>query len=337
MKTTLALVVMAVGFNLNAERIVIGTVKPVSAQQKTLSGCWAAALAMVAPSFGAAIPEEQLAREGPKFLHLDAASYQEITAYLNSGWHIDAASHSVWRTTALSFDGQSLPDATLLATLRIRQPVLLAYSSGTGPDHVVVAVGAELDETSPGTLSRIIVIDPLNAEQSERDWRALKSLLIGSWLPLEFANRDCGAAGAAFLHPECELQSGNQWTTFFMPAPKSTSLSARRPDCLEFGGIWEIPQNDMTAMTLFQNSLCFLSGGYRSRGAEVFDYAISGRSYRDGAVVRINRTGPSGCKTTMFGNIAYKADDVLVVVIDGTDGKCDLPSEFAEKRIWIRR
>jgi hypothetical protein len=338
MKTKIALVGIAIAFNVNAERIVIDTVEPVIARQQTLAGCLVAALDTVAGSLGAAIPQEQLARDAPKFLRFDNASYQEITTYLNSGWHSDAALHRFWMTSAISFVGSSLPDATLLTSFRDRRPVLLAYSSGDGSDHVLVAIGAEFSGPSQSesllSIGSVIVLDPLDGRKTERDWKMLKRLLIGSWLPINFASGDCGAIGATFLHPECGVELG---TLFSIPPPKSARQSAGPAACADFRGIWEVPQNDMWAMILSQTSQCFLFGDYRSRGVETFNYAISGRSYSHGAVVRIDRTSPSGCKTKMFGSLAFKANDVLLVAISSTDGQCDFPLKFEEERIWLRR
>jgi hypothetical protein len=71
---------------------------------------------------------------------------------------------------------------------------------------------------------------------------------------------------------------------------------------------------------------------------QFFHHAISGH-YLDGSnfSLKIARTNQmTGCTTVMFGSMTVVSEAQLRWVITSTDGKCDLPVNYTETRMWTR-
>lgn len=72
--------------------------------------------------------------------------------------------------------------------------------------------------------------------------------------------------------------------------------------------------------------------------APLFNHAVSGR-YLGGSnySITITRTNQiTGCTTVMFGSTTVISAAQMQWVITGTDGKCDLPANYTETRLWTR-
>jgi hypothetical protein len=69
-----------------------------------------------------------------------------------------------------------------------------------------------------------------------------------------------------------------------------------------------------------------------------FHHVISGRYLdRSSFSLRIARTNQiTGCATVMFGSMTVVSESQLRWVITSTDGKCDLPVNYTEARMWTR-
>jgi hypothetical protein len=115
-----------------------------------------------------------------------------------------------------------------------------------------------------------------------------------------------------------------------------TKAVAQSGDCISIVGTYQRP-SDKLVMSLFQNN-CEISGDIppprRSKGG--FNHTITGEWSDDKAgfevtIVRTNRD--NGCVTEMTGTV-YKKHKKVRMLIDGSDGKCDLPVSYSEDTVW---
>jgi hypothetical protein len=115
-----------------------------------------------------------------------------------------------------------------------------------------------------------------------------------------------------------------------------TKAVAQGSNCPTITGSYQRP-SDKLVMSLFQSG-CEISGTVpppsRSKGG--FNHTIEGEWSNDKAgfeitIVRINRV--NGCVTEMTGTV-YRKHKKVRVLIDGSDGKCDLPVSYSEDTVW---
>jgi hypothetical protein len=114
----------------------------------------------------------------------------------------------------------------------------------------------------------------------------------------------------------------------------STSAQAQTDKCSKVNGTYQ-RSHDKLVMTLRQNG-CEITGDVPP-GA--YNHTIEGlwSSADNGFDVKILRTSKGdGCVTKMTGFL-YKWRNNIRLVIDGTDGRCDIPADYRENSIWAAR
>lgn len=101
-----------------------------------------------------------------------------------------------------------------------------------------------------------------------------------------------------------------------------------------FGGMWRASESDGLIMDVQDSGQSIRSEVY-SGG---FDHAIEGKHTSSvKAYITIHRKNIStGCETRMYGTWSLIGANQLRSNISGTDGRCDLPTNFQETRIWNR-
>jgi len=172
-----------------------------AATQGASQWCWAACIQMVLRRHGvemdqATIVERTYGRDPFGRLPDWPASFETITRNLN-GWGIDQRGR---RYTIASRFGQGAPPAALLvAEMRARRPVILAYQSGPMSGHAVVCTGVTFTETPGGVVVHSIVVrdpSPLAAAAGlrgrvEYSAASIARFITGWWT----VSVDLGAAG----------------------------------------------------------------------------------------------------------------------------------------------
>lgn len=123
----------------------------------------------------------------------------------------------------------------------------------------------------------------------------------------------------------------------FTPERNGAEKNSQRVVCANFGGTWQVPENDLTPMALSQGRRCTLFGAFHTAGRAAALETVSGFAYKSGASVVITRTDASGCETKMFATLAYQPDGTMRSTVSGTNGSCGLPVDYAETRIWIKQ
>jgi len=98
-------------------------------------------------------------------------------------------------------------------------------------------------------------------------------------------------------------------------------------------GTW---QNEVTKFEIFinQNGPFITSTHHSSSHCNHLAGEYAGDNQFTYKVVRVSRV--DGCKTTMNGSLTLHSDNLMTTKIIGTDGKCDLGTEFTETIAWYR-
>jgi hypothetical protein len=103
--------------------------------------------------------------------------------------------------------------------------------------------------------------------------------------------------------------------------------------CPMIAGAYQHPGDNM--IIYWNQNGCNISADAPSSG---FDHLITGQwtdGHFDYRVSRRNIT--NGCTTQMYARL-YKLDNSrLMSEVYGSDGRCDLPANFTENSVWIRR
>ncbi|MGQ0614359.1 MAG: C39 family peptidase [Planctomycetaceae bacterium] len=162
-----------------------------AATQAESQWCWAACIQMVLKRHGvemdqSTIVERTYGRDPFGRLPDWPASFEVITRNLN-GWGFDQLGR---RYTLSSRFGRGAPPAAMLvAEMKARRPVILAYQSGPTSGHAVVCTGVTYTETAGGVMIHSIVVrdpSPISAAAGARgrveyDAAAMARLITGYW------------------------------------------------------------------------------------------------------------------------------------------------------------
>lgn len=113
---------------------------------------------------------------------------------------------------------------------------------------------------------------------------------------------------------------------------QTPSVKAQVP-CPNISGTFQ-RRTDNLIIDWNQNG-CYISADSPSSG---FDHKITGQWRGNKFDTRVLRRNISnGCTTTMYGRLYVLNDSQVTTEVYGTDGRCDLPTSFAETSIWSRR
>ncbi len=163
-----------------------------AATQSASQWCWAACIQMVLKRHGvemdqSTIVERTYGRDPFGRLPDWPASFEVITRNLN-GWGFDQLGR---RYTLSSRFGRGAPPAAMLvAEMKARRPVILAYQSGPTSGHAVVCTGVTFSETAGGVMIHSIVVrdpSPMTAAAGTRgrveyEAAAIARLITGYWM-----------------------------------------------------------------------------------------------------------------------------------------------------------
>jgi hypothetical protein len=108
-----------------------------------------------------------------------------------------------------------------------------------------------------------------------------------------------------------------------------------QPTCPKVNGTWQ-RQIDGLTMTIGQTG-CDITSSFASGG---FNHELTGKwsdslGFFDGRVARQNKT--NGCQTIMSVEIRRQNSEQLKLNTTGTDGKCELPTNYKEEFIWTKQ
>jgi hypothetical protein len=119
------------------------------------------------------------------------------------------------------------------------------------------------------------------------------------------------------------------------PVDTATSdRSSTAHQCANIEGAWNSPAPSSVSENIRQTG-CSFSGTLTSA---LFNHAISGKYLGNSTYsISISRTNKiSGCTTVMHGRMNLVSEAEFQTIMAGTDGKCDLPVNFTETRVWTR-
>jgi hypothetical protein len=208
LRSLLALVVCFGALPARSEWHVISGMETVEARQKNDVWCWAAALETSARASRVPLTQEEVVAIAKGRIVLETASYEEITKFLNGGWHGAPGNPSTWAVSTLAFP-EAAPDQMFLRYFQIGRPIILAYQTAAGTRHAVVAYGGDF-EGNVYTLAnfRMVTIrlfDPADGSSSDEDWNFFKQTIKGTWLPTIVRMDTCRVLGPDGLpRPGCE-------------------------------------------------------------------------------------------------------------------------------------
>jgi hypothetical protein len=103
--------------------------------------------------------------------------------------------------------------------------------------------------------------------------------------------------------------------------------------CPQVAGVWQ-RSTDGLVLQLKQEG-CSIAGTAKNA---TFDHVTTGNFDRSAKAFTIEtrrRNNPQECTTQMFGTIRL-ASEILIVDVAGTDGRCDLPTNFKESSEWVK-
>jgi hypothetical protein len=114
----------------------------------------------------------------------------------------------------------------------------------------------------------------------------------------------------------------------------STSVVAKTNKCPQVNGIYQ-RKSDKLVMRI-QQSTCDINGAIPPTRNN-FEHIVDGRwssenNSFDVTIVRTNTV--DGCTTQLTGTL-YKNRKNVRLTIDGSDGKCELPTDYQESSVWI--
>jgi hypothetical protein len=123
-------------------------------------------------------------------------------------------------------------------------------------------------------------------------------------------------------------------TSFSISLPSTTSAIAKSTKCQNIKGSYQ-RSSDKLVMRVRQTG-CQVIGEIPSPG---FDHSVDGEwSSRsngfDVTIVRTNKT--NGCVTELTGTL-YKKRKNVRLVLDGSDGRCELPTDYKEESVFAAR
>jgi hypothetical protein len=160
-----------------------------------------------------------------------------------------------------------------------------------------------------------------------------------------FAQLQSGSTGGSIGKSDKSISGGEIAAEPSAP-PKSRSKSKRPADsetsdqsssarkCANIEGAWNSSAPSSVSENIRQSG-CNFSGTLTNA---FFNHAISGK-YLGGSnySISITRTNKSnGCTTVMHGRMNLISGAEFQTITAGTDGRCDLPVNFAETRVWTR-
>jgi hypothetical protein len=103
--------------------------------------------------------------------------------------------------------------------------------------------------------------------------------------------------------------------------------------CDDVKGSWQRP-NDNLVLTLSQKG-CNIEGQAPNAG---FDHALSGKLEGGRFTIELVRHNKSsGCMTTMYGTLSKVNATQISVDFSGSDGKCDLKTDYTEHSVYSKR
>jgi hypothetical protein len=116
--------------------------------------------------------------------------------------------------------------------------------------------------------------------------------------------------------------------------PSTTSAMAESTDCPNIKGSYQRSQDKLVVR--IRQIGCQIIGEIPSPG---FEHSIDGEwssssNGFDVTVVRTNKT--NGCVTELTGTFHKKRKNVRLV-IDGSDGRCELPTDYKEDTVFAAR
>jgi hypothetical protein len=119
-----------------------------------------------------------------------------------------------------------------------------------------------------------------------------------------------------------------------IPLPSTTSAIAKNPRCPNIKGSYQRSQDKLVVR--IRQTGCQVIGEMPSPG---FEHSIDGNwspssNGFDITMVRTNKT--DGCVTELTGTF-YKKRKNVRLVIDGSDGRCELPTDYKEDTVFATR
>ena len=133
----------------NAAWMEIPGFKAYAAKQKTYVWCWAASLQMALSSQGANVSQEEIVQQVMGAITVSAASTEQITQFLLSGWRFSSTA-GTYTLDTLTFPSAP-PGPMVQRYMEIGRPVIIGYRSGPQSQHAVVVFGGDF-QMSPNRL-----------------------------------------------------------------------------------------------------------------------------------------------------------------------------------------
>jgi hypothetical protein len=117
--------------------------------------------------------------------------------------------------------------------------------------------------------------------------------------------------------------------------PSTTNAIAQKSKCSSIKGSYQRSQ-DKNVLIIRQIG-CKITVAWLSRNQ--FEHSIEGewspsKNGFDITMVRTNKT--DGCLTELTGTL-YKKRKNVRLVLDGSDGRCELPTDYTEDHVWAAR
>ena len=123
---------------------------------------------------------------------------------------------------------------------------------------------------------------------------------------------------------------------FFLVTTPVSSVSATG-GCQDFSGAWQTKDLAVSEMRISQRG-CALEGSFKVAGGgskKGFKHTLKATASGAAATGSVTRTDPGGCKTQLYITLAMERGN-LVYRTTHTDGACEVPAGFTERRDWQR-
>lgn len=123
----------------------------------------------------------------------------------------------------------------------------------------------------------------------------------------------------------------------FFLATTGGSWASASGGCQDFSGSWQTKDLATSELRISQSG-CTLEGSFKVAGGgsrKGFKHKLRATASGATAAGSVTRTDPGGCRTQLYITLAMERGN-LVYRTTHTDGACELPAGFTERRDWQR-